>query len=67
MTYTRKDYMDRKISHEIYYDQFVTPAVTHLVNQYIGHDKVRASTDPHFGPSYTLPGRVFVAGDPKGR
>lgn len=42
--FNRKQYMDREVSHADYYDQFVTPGVTALLNK----DRVQQSTDPHF-------------------
>lgn len=46
--YTRKDYMDGKVTHDAYYSQFVTPEVRAIVARCIGAGRIRASTDPHF-------------------
>lgn len=44
--HTRKDYMDRKVSHREYYGQFVTPTIFDMVCRYIGIKRIMASKDP---------------------
>jgi hypothetical protein len=44
----RSEYMNGRVNHQTYYGQFVTPQVTNLVKTYIGEDKIKNSTDPHF-------------------
>jgi len=44
---TRKQYMDGDVSHEDYYSQFVTPAITAIVKERIGVERIERSTDPH--------------------
>jgi len=45
--YDRKDYMDGKCSHDVYYRQFVNDSIVEFVRERIGEDVIRASTDPH--------------------
>lgn len=45
---TRQDYMNKKATHREFYGQFVTPAIIDTVIDYIGKDKLVASTDKHF-------------------
>jgi len=45
---TRDDYMAKKISHEDYYGQFVTPAIIRLVENGIGIKEIKNSSDEHF-------------------
>lgn len=44
----RSEYVNGRVNHQAYYGQFVTPAVIDLVRTYIGEDKIKKSTDPHF-------------------
>jgi len=48
MKYTRKDYISKKCSHDEYFGQFVDSSLIHLVESFIGSDKIKRSTDPHF-------------------
>lgn len=46
----REDYMRNPTpeAHRAYYGQFTTPAIQAMIADYIGIEKLRASTDPHF-------------------
>lgn len=44
---TRNQYMTNEATHKQYYEQFVNQAVKNAVLQYIGKDKIMASTDEH--------------------
>ena len=44
---TRKQYMNKEVSHAEYYGQFVTRETRAFVAQTIGLDRVKASVDPH--------------------
>ena len=46
--FTRKQYMNKEVSHQEYYAQFVTPNVMHFVRNVIGEGPIRDSQDPHF-------------------
>ena len=41
--YTRKDYTDKVVTHDQYYDQFVTPSVIELVRLAIGTKRIKHS------------------------
>lgn len=45
---TRKEYLDGKVSHDDYYNQFVTKEVIEIVKRDLGVDTIKASNDPHF-------------------
>jgi hypothetical protein len=45
--FTRKDYLDGKVTHRQYYGQFVTEAVKTHVGERIGEDKIKLSQDEH--------------------
>lgn len=45
LKYTRKQYMDKEVSHAEYYGQFVTPRIKALVIEKIGLERLLASTD----------------------
>ena len=46
--FTREQYMNKEVSHQEYYAQFVTPGVMNLVRNAIGEGTIRDSQDPHF-------------------
>lgn len=46
--FTRKQYLDGLCDHATYYAQFVTPGVLRIVSRFIGADRIKRSTDPHF-------------------
>ena len=46
--YTRRDFMEKRVSYSEYEAQFATDAVIWLVKQVIGTDRILASTDPYF-------------------
>ena len=46
--FTREQYMNKEVSHQEYYAQFVTPNVMHFVRNAIGEGPIRDSQDPHF-------------------
>jgi len=48
LRFTRADYMNRLVSHDDYYDQFVNAVVVDMVSRRIGAERVKASADPHF-------------------
>lgn len=43
----RSEYMEHKVTHDEYYGQFVTSAVTNVVKTLIGESAIKASTDQH--------------------
>ena len=45
--YTRKQYLNKEVSHEDYYSQFVTDHIKHLVETFIGQDAIIKSSDPY--------------------
>jgi len=47
VSYSRKDYMDRKVTHQEYYFQFGKHLIDY-VQSIIGKDRIINSTDPHF-------------------
>ena len=45
--YDRKDYMNGKCSHDVYYRQFVNDSIIDFVRERIGENAIKSSTDPH--------------------
>ena len=45
--FTRKQYMDKEVTHRQYYGQFVTDATKQRVLRCIGETRLMASTDEH--------------------
>jgi hypothetical protein len=45
---TRKQYMNKEVSHQDYYAQFVTETILDTVRSRIGTKRILKSTDPHF-------------------
>lgn len=45
--YTRKQYMQKEVTHHEYYSQFVDDQVLSLVRECIGMRDIKASKDPH--------------------
>jgi hypothetical protein len=64
--YTRKDYMDHKVTHEQYHAQFVTDEVRRIVSTRIGLDRIRASTDPHFNDIPLVEWDAIIGFDDRG-
>jgi hypothetical protein len=48
IAFSHADYMAGRVTFREYYEQFITPAVTHLVLWGIGRQAILASTDEHF-------------------
>ena len=48
IAFTRKQYMNKEVTHQEYYSQFVTPGVLRLVEGHIGRKRILESSDPHF-------------------
>jgi len=46
--FTRKDYLEGRVGHQEYYEQFVTPEVIGAVLMRIGKQAILNSRDPHF-------------------
>jgi len=46
--YSRKDYMNKKVSHNEYYAQFITPSLVMLVKSHVGEERIMKSKDEHF-------------------
>jgi hypothetical protein len=44
---TRKQYLDKEVTHEEYYSQFVTNTIKSLVSRNIGKSRIKASQDEH--------------------
>ena len=44
---SRADYMSNACTHREYYGQFITPAILKRVEQHIGLDRIKRSTDEH--------------------
>jgi hypothetical protein len=40
--------MNKECTHNEYYGQFVTDSIIRSVKSFIGEDRIRNSTDPHF-------------------
>jgi hypothetical protein len=48
MKYTRKQYIDKEVTHRQYYGQFVNDWLKTIVSNSIGIDRIKASTDDRF-------------------
>lgn len=46
--FTRHQYMTKECTHREYYAQYVSPGVLRAVSQFIGVDRINASSDPYF-------------------
>lgn len=46
--FNRKDYLEKRCTHDEYYSQFVTRRLIYYVKKYIGDDRIKKSTDPYF-------------------
>lgn len=48
MKFTRKDYLNKTVTHAEYYEQFVSPGLKNLIRLRIGFERIKNSKDPHF-------------------
>lgn len=46
--FTRKDYINKRISHNDYYSQFINPSVIDYVARLIGRERIIKSNDKYF-------------------
>lgn len=45
---TRQQYLNKEITHQEYYSQYVNAGITSRVKSSIGEKRIKESTDPHF-------------------